>query len=496
TLDKIPNERKIDHLVNELNNSRPLGVRSFLHTCKHDTKELFETLSVARESIELFSEDAIEAYVISMTKDEIDILSLMLLLKESDLITIENNVVNRACIDIVPLFETKEDLQNASEVMERLFAMKLYRSYIEARNNVQEIMIGYSDSTKDVGYLQSNFRLLNVQQQLIEVAAKFNIRLRIFHGRGGSISRGGGPTHKAILSQLPGTLAKMKITEQGEVIGWNYANPAIAYRHLEQIISALIFRTVVDFKTPIIENSAYPKDEFVLQFQNLADKASEIYESMVKHNPDFIEYYLQFSPLDIIERATIGSRPSRRTSADVKEIDSLRAIPWIFSWMQTRLLFPGYFGVGTALEWFTNNHGIEVLQKMYNEWPYFNSIVNNLQMVCLKADMHIAENYLDLVSTNKDRAAEIFEIIKSEYHKTKNSLLQITQSENLLGNSPDIRNSIMRRNPYIDPLNLIQVELLKQWRKLGKPEDLDPQGVQRALLLTLNGIASGLRNTG
>ena len=203
-----------------------------------------------------------------MTKDEIDILSLMLLLKESDLIKVSGDIVSDATIDIVPLFETKEDLNNAAEVMKNLFSTKLYRSYLEKRDNIQEIMIGYSDSTKDVGYLQSNFRLLFVQRKLIEVAKEFNIKLRIFHGRGGSISRGGGPTHKAILSQLPGSLSKMKITEQGEVIGWNYANPKIAYRHLEQIISALISRSVVDQNTPIIENPAFPKDEFIHQFQD------------------------------------------------------------------------------------------------------------------------------------------------------------------------------------------------------------------------------------
>ncbi|MCE7735222.1 MAG: phosphoenolpyruvate carboxylase, partial [Candidatus Heimdallarchaeota archaeon] len=232
------------------------------------------------------------------------------------------------------------------------------------------------------------------------------------------------------------------------------------------------------------------------QFQNMADKASEVYETMVKENPDFIQYYLQFTPLDIIERATIGSRPSRRTSQDISDIGSLRAIPWIFSWMQTRLLFPAYYGVGSALEWFSNNYGLDLLQEMYKDWPYFTSIVNNLQMVSLKADMHVAENYLELITENKNKASELFDRIRSEYQKTKQLLLQITESGALLETSPDIRNSILRRNPYIDPLNLIQIQLLKQWRKQDKPDNLDPQGLQRALLLTLNGIAAGLRNTG
>lgn len=495
-LSEITFEEKKDLLMSEILNSRPLGTKSYLQFCTTETKELFETLEVARNSIELFSARAIEAYIISMTKDEIDILSLMLLLKESDLIKIKDDVVSEATIDIVPLFETKEDLKNAPDVMKNLFSTNLYRSYLEKRNNIQEIMIGYSDSTKDVGYLQSNFRLLYVQRKLVEVAKEFNIKLRIFHGRGGSISRGGGPTHKAILSQLPGSLSKMKITEQGEVIGWNYANPKIAYRHLEQIISALIFRSVVDSKTPIIDNPAFPRDEFIQRFKDLADKSSEVYEAMVKNNPAFIQYYLKFTPLDIIERATIGSRPSRRTSQDVTDINSLRAIPWIFSWMQTRLLFPAYYGVGSAFEWFSDHYSLEILQEMYRDWPYFASIVNNLQMVCLKADMHVAENYLDLVGEDKELANNLFNNIKSEYTKTKKFLLDITNSSILLENSLDIRNSIIRRNPYIDPLNLIQVELLQEWRDQRKPEDLDPRGIQRTLLLTLNGIAAGLRNTG
>ena len=228
----------------------------------------------------------------------------------------------------------------------------------------------------------------------------------------------------------------------------------------------------------------------------MADKASEVYETMVKENPDFIQYYLQFTPLDIIERASIGSRPSRRTSHSISDIGSLRAIPWIFSWMQTRLLFPAYYGVGSAVEWFISNYSLELLQEMYRNWPYFTSIVNNLQMVCLKADMHVAENYLELVTENKNEAVELFDLIRSEYQKTRKVLLEITETSVLLETSSDIRNSILRRNPYIDPLNLIQIQLLKQWRKQDKPDNLDPKGLQRALLLTLNGIAAGLRNTG
>jgi phosphoenolpyruvate carboxylase len=230
-------------------------------------------------------------------------------------------------------------------------------------------------------------------------------------------------------------------------------------------------------------------------FEILAKSAQKTYEDLVKKDHAFIPFYLEITPLDLIERATIGSRPSRRASADVKDIKSLRAIPWTFSWMQSRLLFPGFYGVGTALDQFVKDYGMDKLQEHYSNWPYFQSLVNNLQMVGLKADMNIAFLYLQLVE-DKELGKQLFERIKQEYHSMKTILLKLTSSTELLDNSPTIQTSIIRRNPYIDPLNLIQVELLKLWRNLGKPEDLSETGLQRALLLTLNGIAAGLRNTG
>lgn len=489
-------EERKKRLKSEICSLRPLGVGSYLEELDAATRELLSTLEVARNSIEVISPRSIDAYIISMTRDESDIYALMLLLIEKGLIKIEDGRVCRADLDLVPLFETKADLANAPEVMDRLFDDPLYRSLLECRGHVQEIMIGYSDSTKDVGYLQSNYGLLTAQLELLKVAESHRINLKIFHGRGGSISRGGGPTNRAILSQPPGAVSRMKITEQGEVIGSNYSNPKIAYRHLEQIISAVLKRSIEDIDLPPEENPANPSQEFLFYFGAMAGKACRVYEDMVKEDPGFIPFYLEYTPLDLIERATIGSRPSRRAGRDTRDITTLRAIPWIFSWMQTRLIFPAYYGVGSALEAFGKDESIEVVKRMYREWPYFASLIDNLQMVFLKADLDIASKYLDLVETSPDKAGRIFARIKSEYETTRRMILEITEAGDVFEFFPDVRNSILRRNPYIDPLSLIQVELLKKWRAEGRPDDLGTRGILRALLQTVNGIAAGLRNTG
>ncbi|MHA2090448.1 MAG: phosphoenolpyruvate carboxylase [Candidatus Kariarchaeaceae archaeon] len=479
----------------QLVNPRPLGTESMKDKLTTMTQEVLSTLQVAKLSQKKISPRSIGTYIISMTTHESDVYAIMLLMKEIGLIDINGEKVTNAALDIAPLFETKEDLENAPKIMYQLLSDPLYRSLLLKRGDIQEIMIGYSDSTKDIGVLSSNYKLIIAQKELVTVANQFNIELRIFHGRGGSISRGGGPTNKSILSQPLGTLFKMKITEQGEVIGSNYSNPHIAYRHLEQIISAVITRAIVDSTVKPSENPANPPEMLLQAFEVLALSAQKTYEELVKEDQAFIPFYLEITPLDLIERATIGSRPSRRASANVKDIKSLRAIPWTFSWMQSRLLFPGFYGVGTALDQFVKDYGIDKLQEHYSNWSYFQSLVNNLQMVGLKADMNIAYLYLQLVE-DKDLGNQLFERIKKEYHSMKTIILKLTSSTELLDNSPTIQTSIIRRNPYIDPLNLIQLELLKQWRNLGKPEDLSETGLQRALLLTLNGIAAGLRNTG
>ncbi len=491
---ELDKKGKIKVLLDELKNNRPLGITSYFESYSETTKELISTMNVIRDSLNTISSRAIESYIISMTRNEADIYLLLLLLKETKLVVIEDNKVSSASLDLVPLFETRDDLLNSAMVMDNLFSNTLYRSLISVRGDIQEVMIGYSDSTKDVGYLLSNYRLIVAQQELVKVAEKHKIQLKIFHGRGGSISRGGGPTHKAVLSQPHGTVFKTKITQQGEVIGWNYSNPEIGRRHLEQIISSMITRSINDTKLLEAKNPAYLSKENMYNFELLAEYSGRYYEKLVKNNSDFIKFYMEFTPLDVIERATIGSRPSRRTKSDVQNIESLRAIPWIFSWMQTRLIFTTYYGVGSAFKEFEEKNEFSILVNLYQTWPYFTSLIDNLQMICLKVDLQIAEQYLKL--SNSKNGKEMFQVIKDEYNRTVKYILLISTSKSLMEKTPDIQNSIKRRNPYIDPLSLIQIDLLQTWREIKNDEETDNLETLRQLLQTVNGIAAGLRNTG
>lgn len=488
---QLNKEEQAKMLEKELVNPRPLGTRN-LENLSELAHELLSTFEVAKASLDTISPRSIGTYIMSMSTHEADVYTTLLFMKEIGILTVSQGKVISGPISIAPLFETKEDLANASTVMEKLFANDLYRSLLELQGNIQEIMIGYSDSTKDVGFMESNFRLLMAQKELLELSEKYNIQLRIFHGRGGSISRGGGPTNESILSQLPNGTSNMKITEQGEVIGYTYFNPQIAYRHLEQIFSAIIIHGVNDSLFKSDKNPNYVKLDNLAILEKIANKAREGYESLVKKDPNFIEFYLQFTPLDLIERATIGSRPSRRSSSNVKDITGLRAIPWIFSWMQSRLILPAFYGIGASLKEYTDENGIEPLQNLYKNWKYFRTLINNLQMILLKTDVSIAKRYRKLVT----KSPQIFDKILQEYELTRKYILSITGYNELLDNSPSIQESITRRNPYVDPLNLIQIELLAHWRENGYLEDMSPTSELRHLLQTVNGIAAGLRNTG
>ncbi len=482
----LPRNQLLKLIRTELVNPRPLGVKAFFDSFSSSTKELISTLEVAKDSLQKISPRSIESYIISMSRDEVDILTVMLLMKEVGLVEVQNSKVVKASLDIVPLFETREDLAKASSVLRNLFVDPLYRSYLDCRDMLQEIMIGYSDSGKDAGILQSNYSLYNSQLEILQLAKEHAIKVKIFHGRGGSVSRGGGPTHKAILG-IPYT-PLIKITEQGEVIGWNYSNPHIARRHLEQIISAMIIRGLRELQS----HSNDPSKEYNELFGRLASESCRVYEKLVKKDPGFIRFYLDYTPIDAVERATIGSRPSRRKSGDAKSIDQLRAIPWVFSWMQTRAMFPSFYGSGTALEKEINDGNLQTLQEMYQTWPYFNSLINNMQMVMAKADYNIARKYVQLVKSNP----KYFEIITQEFEKARSAILRVTGNSEPLSHAPDILNSIKRRNVYIDPLHLIQIRLLEEWRQKNRPEDMSPRSLLRLLLLTQNGIAAGMRNTG
>jgi len=348
-------------------------------------------------------------------------------------------------------------------------------------------MIGYSDSNKESGFLQSNWALYQAQRQLAEVEARAGIVLQIFHGRGGAIGRGGGPANRAILAQPPGTLdGRLRFTEQGEMIADRYGSSGIAERHLEQILNAVLRNSVM------VENPE-PQAEWVSLLDSLAARARTRYRSLVYDDPEFLTYFEQATPIAEIGQLKIASRPARRSEGKPVGIDQLRAIPWVFSWMQSRHTLPGWFGLGTAVADEVREHPgtAEMLRTMYTHWPFWTTLVDNAQMILAKADLTIARVYADLVS---DRAIgdRIFEIIAQEYDLARAAVLAMTGQVELLDNMPVLQRSIQQRNPYVDPLSFIQLVLLERLRAGQEPR----QQLLAGVLESINGIASGLKNTG
>jgi phosphoenolpyruvate carboxylase len=358
---------------------------------------------------------------------------------------------------------------------------------LKLRGDLQEIMLGYSDSNKESGYLSANWALYRAQTDLTRLADGHQIALRLFHGRGGSIGRGGGPTGQAILAQPPGTLkGRLKITEQGEVISDHYGEPPTARWHLEQILNAVL-------RGSFPPREVIPKAEWKQIMDKLAKRSLLIYRDLVYNHPRFKEYFYQATPIREISNHSLGSRPARRAIDDT--VENLRAIPWVFAWMQSRHTLPGWYGFGGAVEEFlaADPKGLATLQEMYVQWPFFKTVLDNAQQILAKADMDIARRYAELVP-DKALGKEIFELIKSEHDKAFSVVCQIVQVKELLEKDPALSESIKRRNPYIDPLSFIQIELIKRLR--NKPSESESLELEDAILLTINGIAAGLKNTG
>jgi phosphoenolpyruvate carboxylase len=348
-------------------------------------------------------------------------------------------------------------------------------------------MIGYSDSNKESGFLQSNWALYQAQQRLAQVEARAGIVLQIFHGRGGAIGRGGGPANRAILAQPPGTLdGRMRFTEQGEMIADRYGSSGIAERHLEQIVNAVLRNSVM------VENSE-PQPQWTGLLDTLAASARERYRALVYNDPDFLTYFEQATPIAEIGQLKIASRPARRSEGKPVGIDQLRAIPWVFSWMQSRHTLPGWFGLGSAVANHLAQHpaDAQVLRTMYLEWPFWTTLVDNAQMILAKADLTIARVYADLVA-NPAIGDRIYGVIAEEYRLTRDAVLAMTGQQELLDNMPVLQRSIQQRNPYVDPLSFIQLVLLERLRAGGEPR----QQLLNGVLESINGIASGLKNTG
>ena len=472
----LPEAEKVAMLVEEIRSQRPLTAQLNFSEATNETVALFRLIKVAQEKI---GPQAIQTYIISMTTSVSHMLEVLLLAKDAGLF---------GKIGVVPLFETIEDLRNASRIMQEMFETPIYQEHLALRGNSQQIMIGYSDSNKDGGYLRANWMLYQAQRELAQVCDAHHMRLTLFHGRGGSIGRGGGPANRAILAQPPGSIkARIKITEQGEVISNRYSNELVAHRHLEQLVNAVL---LTSGKRP-----DFPKEgEWAAVMEESSRRAEMAYRALVT-NPSFLRYFNETTPLEQINQLNIGSRPAKRKATT--GVSDLRAIPWVFSWSQSRVNLPGWYGVGAGIEVWMQENGedvaserLQLLQEMYAEWPFFRTVIDRAQVSMRRADMPIAELYASL--TDESVRAAVFADIQAEYTRTERVILAITGQEALLDNEEWLQRSINLRNPYVDPLNYIQTALLERIRREPeKSDDLRP-----VVLLSVNGVAAGLQGTG
>ena len=470
-------EQKKAALLRELSHQRPL-YSPFITYSDHTRHEL-AIFNEARKIKDEFGEDAVTQSIISNCEQPSDLLALALLLKESGLLVVENGKPHSR-INIVPLFETIEALENACPVMETMCRLDWYDALLESRGNIQEIMLGYSDSNKDGGYVTSSWCLYQAELGLVELFKKYDVRMRLFHGRGGSVGRGGGPSYQAILAQPAGSVAgQIRITEQGEVITAKYADPGNAQRNLETLVAATLEASILPDK----------KDPDAKLMQDLSDVSFKYYRELITH-PDFIDYFLQTSPIQEIATLNLGSRPaSRKTLARIQD---LRAIPWVFAWMQNRLMLPAWYGFGSAVETLCegNPDTLAALREHAQSNPFFQAMLSNMEQVMAKTDITLAENYAGL-SESPDKAKVIFGMIKEEYQRSRKALLDLLQTEELLRDNRSLARSLALRIPYLNALNGLQVAMLKRLRK-------EPDNPHALLMvhLTINGVAQGLRNTG
>jgi phosphoenolpyruvate carboxylase len=443
-------------------------------------------MQTAADIHQSFGRAALPNYIISMTKGVSDMLEVALMVQQSGLLEVSGKST-ALHLNIIPLFETIDDLRGSSQIMDELFSIPFYRELLQSRGNTQEVMLGYSDSNKDGGYLTANWELYKAEIDLVKIFEKHGIELRLFHGRGGSVGRGGGPSYEAIRAQPPGSVnGQIRITEQGEVISSKYSNPEIGRRNLETLIAATMEATLLHKHG---DDTTMPDYHRIMEEMSL--DAIAAYRELVFETPGFTDYFFAATPIREIAELNIGSRPSARKSTN--RIEDLRAIPWVFSWSNSRVILPGWYGFGSAVEKFIERHGaagLKQLQAMNKNWAFFRGLLSNMDMVLSKTDMGIASRYAQLVPDEKVRN-RIFSMIETEWERTTIHLLAITQSATLLADNPSMARSLNTRLPYIDPLNHLQVMLLERTRAGESDEKL-----RRALHITINGIAAGLRNSG
>ena len=475
---------RVNLLIEEISSPRPL-YSPYLSYSEESTGEL-AIFFATRELRQRYGSASLPNAIISKTDGVSDLLEVALLLKEAGLLRPRNAEGEPELdLNIIPLFETITDLRNSAEVMQQIFALPTYRKLVAARGNEHEVMLGYSDSNKDGGFLTSGWELYKAEIELARVFANAGVRLRLFHGRGGSVGRGGGKSYHAILAQPAGAVSgQIRITEQGEVISSKYATPEVGRRNLEILAAATLEATLLD-----LEEGTEPQSDRAAM-ERLSELAFQAYRQLVYETPGFVRYFRDTTPIAEIAGLNIGSRPASRKPSE--RIEDLRAIPWVFSWAQCRLMLPGWYGFGSAVrQWLIENPaGLEQLRRMAITWPFFRTLLSNMDMVMSKADLTIAARYAQLV-TDPVLRDTVFSRIKDEFELTRTHLLTIVQQDELLADNPLLRRSIRNRFPYMDPLNHLQVELLRRHRA-GESDER----IQRGIHMSINGIAAGLRNSG
>lgn len=485
----LSEEEKINLLADLLNDPRPLTSSHFKYSENtHECLEVYRTIYRAQQE---YGKNCINSYLISMTRGASDLLEVMVLAKEVGLYRTEPDGTVVCSIQSVPLFETIDDLHAAPQIMKRLFDLPVYRRSVLARNDVQEIMLGYSDSNKDGGVVTANWELLVAMNEITAMSKDYGVKLKFFHGRGGALGRGGMTLNRSILAQPSHTIGGgIKITEQGEVISSRYSLKGIAYRSLEQATSALLTSATAARTEKVDEKEAEWKEII----KEISEVSLEKYQDLIFRDEDFFNFFKESTPLPEIGELNIGSRPSKRKNSD--RFEDLRAIPWVFAWTQSRYLFPAWYAAGTGLQSFYKGkeENLKILQDMYNNYPFFNTLIDTVQMAVAKADMNISKQYTYMVKDEEVRD-RIVGLIKEEYKLTKDLLLKVTGQQEILDNVPVIQESIRLRNPYVDPLSYLQVRLLSELREI-REQDGDDAELLREVLLTINGIAAGLRNTG
>jgi phosphoenolpyruvate carboxylase len=441
-----------------------------------------EALAAMRSRV---SVESAESFILSMTHGYEDMLCALFLARIAGLYRPEAKIAD---VSIVPLFETLDDLERCPRELSKATADPSYARYLALRGSAQEIMIGYSDSNKDAGIIGSSFALYAAQKGIVEVERASGIKVKVFHGRGGSIGRGGGPSRRAIEGLPPGSIdGRFKLTEQGEVLGWKYLLPPIAQRNLELTVGGVLGASLVTEYSNASEVA-----EYEAAFAKVAATSLEGYRALVRH-PRFVEYFQQSTPLDEIGALPLGSRPARRSGA--ASLDDLRAIPWVFAWNQSRQMVPGWFGAGRALREMVRERGVPFVRRMRQSWPFFATTLDAVAVALATADMPIAAEYASLVE-DKDLARTLFRVIALDYYRAVRSICAIAERPTLLAKDSTLARSIELRNPYVDPLSFVQIELLRRKRTIVREGKAVPQDLQRALLLTINGVAAGLRNTG